>query len=72
VLILHGAEDVAAPLKEVDLVLTELREAKINFEYQLFSGADHDFSRLKGPANERANARSITAMNEFFGEVLKN
>jgi dienelactone hydrolase len=72
VLILHGAEDTSAPLTEVDLVLKELRAAKIDFEYQLFSGATHGFSRSNSPANERANVRSIAAMDQFFGEVLKN
>ena len=72
VLILHGAEDMSAPLTEVDLVLKELRAAKIDFEFQLFSGANHGFSRPNSPANVRANVRSVAAMNQFFGEVLKN
>ncbi|MEA2904645.1 MAG: hypothetical protein QOI12_2032 [Alphaproteobacteria bacterium] len=70
VLILHGAEDTTAPLSEVDLVIKEMRAAKVNWEYQLYSGADHGFSRPKGPMNERANTRSLEEMNKFFGEVL--
>jgi dienelactone hydrolase len=71
VLILHGAEDPVAPLSEVDLVVSELRKAKVDWQLELYGGAHHGFSR---PANEieaRANVRSLAARERFFGETLK-
>src|SRR5215217_1860330 len=44
VLILHGAEDVPAPLSEVDKVIAELRAGKADFQYALYRGAGHGFS----------------------------
>ncbi len=70
VLILHGAEDKTAPLSEVDLVVQELRKTKVDWELELFGGAEHAYSRPRNEAEARANARSVAAMNEFFGQVL--
>src|SRR5262249_50106423 len=46
-LILHGAEDQAAPLGEVAKVLQELRDAKVPFEIDVYSGTGHGFSSPK-------------------------
>jgi dienelactone hydrolase len=69
-LILHGAEDETAPLEEVNLLIKELRAAKVGWELQLFSGTQHGFSTPKNEAEERANAESQVAMARFFKEVL--
>ena len=69
-LILHGAEDESAPLEEVDLLIKELRAAKVGWELQLFSGTQHGFSTPKNAAEERANGESQLAMARFFKEVL--
>src|SRR2546426_4888811 len=41
VLILRGAEDEVAPLTEVNKLISDLRAAKVGWELQLFSGAQH-------------------------------
>jgi dienelactone hydrolase len=71
VLILHGAEDPTAPLKEVDLVVAELRKTQVDWTLELFAGAHHGFSRPANAIEARANTRSVEAMNKFLGEVLK-
>ena len=70
VLILHGAEDPVAPLKEVDLLVNELRAAKVSWQLELYSGTEHGFSTPKNPAEERANTESVAAAARFFKEVF--
>jgi dienelactone hydrolase len=70
VLILHGAEDKVAPLSEVELLIKDLRQTKVNWNMELFGGADHGFTTPVGVFNERANARAWEATQKFFGEVL--
>jgi dienelactone hydrolase len=70
VLILHGAEDPVAPLKEVDLLVNELRAAKVSWQLELYSGTEHGFSTPKNPAEERANTESVAAATRFFKEVF--
>jgi dienelactone hydrolase len=70
VLILHGAEDPVAPMKEVNLLVDELRAAKVNWQLDLYSGTEHGFSTPKNPAEERANTESVAAAARFFKEVF--
>ena len=70
VMILHGAEDVVAPLTEVDKMIGDLRAAKVEFEYELYSGAEHGFSTPKNKAEERANTRSIEATERYLKETF--
>jgi dienelactone hydrolase len=72
VLILHGAEDPTAPLSEVDLVVKELRQTQVDWQLELYSGADHGFTTPSTPANDRANVRAWAATQKFFAEVFKN
>jgi dienelactone hydrolase len=72
VLILHGAEDVPAPLPEVEKVIAELRAAKAEFQFELYSGAGHGFSAPKNKAEERANVQSIASTERFLKEVFAN
>lgn len=71
-LILHGAEDVGYPMTTVQTVIDDLRVAKAQFHYEVYSGAGHGFSSPKGPDNERANTQSIATatrnMREVFGD----
>jgi dienelactone hydrolase len=69
-LILHGAEDVPAPLPEVDKVIAELRAAKADFQYELYSGSGHGFSTPKDKAEERANVQSVASTERFLKEVF--
>jgi dienelactone hydrolase len=70
VLLLHGADDPIAPMKEVDLLIDELKAAKVNWELNLYSGTAHGFSAPKNPAEERANEESKAAAARFFKQVF--
>lgn len=72
VLILHGAEDPTAPLSELDLAIKELRQTQVDWQLELYSGADHTFTTPNGPANDRANVRAWAATQKFFAEVFRN
>jgi dienelactone hydrolase len=68
-LILHGADDKVAPLTSVANVIDDLRAAKVPFQYELYSGANHGFSTPQNSAEERANAQSIAATTRTLREV---
>ena len=72
VLILHGAEDPTAPLSELDLAIKELRQTQVDWQVELYSGADHGFTTPTDAANERANMRAWAATQKFFAEIFKN
>ena len=69
-LILHGAEDTIAPLEEVNTLIKDFRAAKVDWQLELYSGAEHGFSTPKNAAEERANALSQAAMARFFGDAF--
>ena len=69
-LILHGAEDPVAPLEEVNKVVGDLRAAKVNWELQVFSGAQHAFTNPPNASEERADREYKVAMTRFFREVF--
>jgi dienelactone hydrolase len=69
-LILHGAEDPVAPLNEVGILIQDLRNAKVGFQLELYSGTKHGFSTPKNPDEERADAQSKASMARFFKEVF--
>ncbi|HEU5273967.1 MAG TPA: dienelactone hydrolase family protein [Xanthobacteraceae bacterium] len=69
-LILHGAEDPVAPLSEVNILIQDLRDAKIAWQLELYSGTKHGFSTPKNADEERANAQSQGATARFFQEVF--
>jgi dienelactone hydrolase len=69
-LILHGAEDPVAPLNEVNTLIQDLRDARIGWQLELYSGTRHGFSTPKNADEERANAQSQAAMARFFKEVF--
>jgi dienelactone hydrolase len=70
VLILHGAEDQVAPLTVVETLIKDLRAAKVGWELDLYSGAEHGFSTPKNAAEERADAESKVATARFFKQVF--
>ena len=70
VLILHGAEDPVAPLKELGILIQDLRDANVGWQLELYSGTKHGFSTPKNADEERANAQSQAAMARFFKEVF--
>ena len=70
VLILHGAEDPVAPVDQLNILISHLRAAKVDFEVNLYSGATHGFTHPQSPAEVRADAQYKVAMARFFKDVL--
>ena len=70
VLILHCAEDEFAPLTEVNKLISDLRTAKVSWELQLFSGAQHAFTNPSNASEERANREYKFAIERFFKEIF--
>jgi dienelactone hydrolase len=70
VLILHGSEDMTAPMEEVNKLMADLKAANVTYELQLYSGSAHGFSEPRGPAEERAARQYKAAVQNFFKEVF--
>ena len=70
VLILHGAEDQAAPVEDLYAFIPQLRAAKVDFEVQLYSGSSHGFTRPQNPSEVRADQDYKAAMERFFKDLL--
>ena len=70
VLILHGAEDMVAPLEEVNKLVGDLRAAKVNWELRVFSGAQHGFTNPTNASEQRADAEYRVAIQRFFKDIF--
>src|SRR5712691_5781103 len=70
VLILHGAEDEVAPLEEVNKLVADLRAAKVNWELEVYSGAQHGFTSPSNASEERADREYKVAIQRFFKEIF--
>jgi dienelactone hydrolase len=70
VLILHGAEDPVAPLEEVNALVGQLRAAKINWQLEVYSGAQHAFTKPQNPSEERADREYKVAMIRFLKDIF--
>lgn len=79
VLICHGADDPFATLESVMKVQKQFKDAGINYQINIYSGAVHAFTNpaagsdnSKGVAyNEQADKRSWEEMKDFFTEIFK-
>ena len=71
-LILHGAEDPVAPIEEVNKLIKDFRANKVEWQMELYGGAEHGFSTPKNAAEQRANTLSQAAMARFFSEIFGN
>jgi dienelactone hydrolase len=79
VLVLHGAADPFAKPADVDAFLKELSDAKVDYQFVAYGGAVHCFTHQdagndpsKGCAYDaKADARSWSAMKDFFDELFK-
>ena len=69
VLILHGAEDPVAPMEEVNVLISQFRAAKVDFELNLYSGATHGFTHPQNPSEVRADEEYKVAMARFFKDM---
>ncbi|GFO57230.1 dienelactone hydrolase [Geomonas sp. Red276] len=79
VLALHGGDDPLVPADKVAAFQKEMRDAKVDWEMNIYGGAVHSFTNpksgndpSKGVAyNEKADHRSWEAMKLFFKEIFK-
>ena len=66
------------PAKEIEAFLSEMREAKVDWQMVNYGGAVHSFTDLdatglglKGAAyDEKADHRSWETMKDFFSEIF--
>jgi dienelactone hydrolase len=77
-LICTGADDPMITPEKVNAFESQLRDAKVNFEINIYSGAVHAFTNPKADAfkipgiayNAQADKRSWYAMKGFFEEIF--
>ncbi|KGO86770.1 dienelactone hydrolase [Flavobacterium rivuli WB 3.3-2 = DSM 21788] len=78
VLVLHGADDPHVPQKEIDGFITEMKDAKADWQLVYLSNAVHAFTEKeagndnsKGAAyNEKADKRSWAYFMDFLNEIF--
>jgi dienelactone hydrolase len=78
VLVLHGGNDPHVPLAQLTAFMTEMRNAKVDWQICIYGGAVHSFTNpasgddpSRGAAyNARADRRSWQAMRNFFNELF--
>lgn len=76
-LIMHGAIDPYVPAKEVEGFLTEMNDAKVDYQFITYSGAVHAFTikaagndpKAGAVYNEVADRRSWQAFTNFLSET---
>lgn len=79
VLVLNGGADPMVPPEERESFIQDMQNAKADLQFMQYGGAVHAFTnpdadkyKIKGVAyNERAEKRSIKAMDAFLTEVFK-
>lgn len=79
ILVLTGADDPFVPPSKVEAFENEMRNAKANWQVNVYSGAEHSFTNpaadsfhIKGVAyNAEADHRSWQAMRNFLEEIFK-
>jgi dienelactone hydrolase len=76
ILVLHGADDPAAPKAQRDALEAEMRAAGADYQIVAFSGTVHSFTdpNAKRPGrsmyNPKVAKRSYAMMNNFFAEIF--
>jgi len=75
-LVCHGALDPHVPMAQVNAFVQEMNEAGADWQLAVYGGAMHGFTHETGPAvpgvayHAVADARSATAMQNFFSELF--
>jgi len=75
-LVCHGALDPHVPMTQVNAFVQEMNEAGADWQLTVYGGAMHGFTHETGPAmpgvayHAVADARSATAMQNFFSELF--
>ena len=78
VLVLQGADDPTASNKVILDFQKEMRDAKVDWQMNIYGGAVHRFTNPKAgnnpesgfAYNEKADKRSWEAMKVFFNEIF--
>jgi dienelactone hydrolase len=78
VLVLHGAEDPAVPMKDVLAFQDEMRRHKVNYQITMYGGAVHAFSNpaagndpsKRSAYNAQADKRSWAELVMFLKEIF--
>jgi dienelactone hydrolase len=78
VLVLHGADDPHVPAEQVAAFEKEMRDAKVDWQMNIYGNAVHSFTNpeagddpSRGAAyNKEADIRSWEAMKAFFKEIF--
>jgi dienelactone hydrolase len=77
ILVCHGALDPHVPTSQVNAFVQEMNDAGADWQLIVYGGAAHGFTHESGPAmpgvayDAVADARSATAMQNFFGELFQ-
>ena len=58
------------PLTTIAGVVDELRAAKVDFQCEVYSGAQHGFSVPKSKADQRADIQSRASAGRFLKEIF--
>jgi dienelactone hydrolase len=53
-------------------LIKDFRAAQVEWQMEVYSGAEHGFSTPKNTAEQRANTLSQAAMARFFSEIFGN
>ncbi len=57
-------------MKIAELGITDLRAAEIDWQLELYSGAEHGFTNPGSPSEERADREYKAAIERFFVEIF--
>ena len=79
ILVCHGADDPFTTFDQIKAFMDEMRAAKVDYQFIIYSGAVHSFTNpnsgndpSKGVAyNAEADRRSWQHMKDFFAEIFK-
>lgn len=79
ILVCHGGDDPFVPMESVSAFITEMKNAKAQYELVIYSGAVHSFTNpdagddnSKGAAyNRNADLRSWASMADFLNGIFK-
>jgi dienelactone hydrolase len=78
ILVMQGADDPVAPLKQIGAFEDEMRGGGVDYEINLYGGAVHSFTqpmagddpKTGNAYNAEADHRSWQAMKDFFAELF--
>jgi dienelactone hydrolase len=76
ILVCHGSLDPHVPMTQVNAFVQEMNDAGVDWQLMVYGSAMHGFTHETGPAvpgvayNAMADARSATAIQDFFNETF--